>query len=152
MSGLSFELFSVEEADYENIVTIWEASVRASHDFLSEADIQFFKPLILNDFLPAVSLIGLKDQMQRIIGFIGVAKDNIEMLFVHPDFYGKSVGKQLLLYAIEQMGAVRVDVNEQNPRALGFYTYMGFEVVSRSEFDGMGKKFPLFHMILTTKK
>jgi putative acetyltransferase len=148
---LFFKHFSVEKEDYENIVSIWEASVRASHDFLSEADIQFFKPLILNEFLPTVDLIGMRDQTERIIGFVGVAKGNIEMLFVHPDFHGKSVGKQLLLYAIKQMGAVSVDVNEQNPKALGFYTYMGFKVISRSEFDGMGKRFPLLHMSLDMK-
>ena len=152
MSALPFKRFSVGKEDYEHIVSVWEASVRASHDFLSEADIQFFKPLILNEFLPTVDLIGMKDQAERIIGFVGVAKGNIEMLLVHPDFHGKSVGKQLLLYAIKQMGANRVDVNEQNPKALGFYVYMGFEVISRSEFDGMGKRFPLLHMNLVVKK
>ena len=35
--------------EYAEIVEVWEVSVRATHDFLSEDDIQFFKPLILNE-------------------------------------------------------------------------------------------------------
>lgn len=152
MTKLSFDLSTVEKEDYVDVVSVWEASVRVSHDFLSEADIEFFKPLILNDFLPAVRLICMKDHTQSVIGFVGVADGNIEMLFVHPAFHGRSVGKQLLLYAVGEMGATKVDVNEQNLRALQFYTYMGFKVDSRSEFDGMGKRFPLLHMSLHSKK
>jgi putative acetyltransferase len=39
-----------------------------------------------------------------------------------------------------------VDVNEQNPAAVGFYEALGFVVVSRSPVDGDGRPFPLLHM------
>ena len=42
----------------------------------------------------------------------------------------------------------KVDVNEQNPDAVGFYKHVGFEVTSRSPLDGMGKPFPILHMAL----
>ncbi len=54
----------------------------------------------------------------------------------------------LLQYAIEQLGVTKVDVNEQNPQAVGFYEHMGFKVVSRSPLDDMGKPFPILHMTL----
>ncbi|MNC71507.1 putative N-acetyltransferase YjaB [compost metagenome] len=41
-----------------------------------------------------------------------------------------------------------LDVNEQNPQALGFYEHMGFEVYERSEFDEQGNHFPILHMRL----
>ena len=43
--------------EYAEIVEVWEVSVRATHDFLSEDDIQFFKPLILNEYLSEVDPI-----------------------------------------------------------------------------------------------
>ncbi|MGI9275434.1 MAG: acetyltransferase [Endozoicomonas sp.] len=142
-------IFEVNKDEYPEIVEVWEASVRATHNFLTENDIQFFKPLILNDFLAAVNLRCVKNDNGTILGFLGVAEDNIEMLFLDPQSRGKGIGRLLAQYAIEQMDAKKVDVNEQNPDAVGFYQHMGFEVTSRSPLDGMGKPFPILHMALT---
>ncbi|WP_145665710.1 acetyltransferase [Chitinophaga polysaccharea] len=139
---------NVRSADFPGIVAIWEAAVRATHDFLTEEDIQFFKPLILNEYLPAVNLRCVRNKNGDMLGFIGVAENKIEMLFVHPDAHGKGIGKALLNYAIAQQGATAVDVNEQNPQAVAFYLHMGFRVTARSATDGMGKPFPLLHMAL----
>jgi putative acetyltransferase len=41
--------YKIEKAsvdDFDEITTVWEASVRATHHFLSEGDILFFRPLI----------------------------------------------------------------------------------------------------------
>ena len=51
----------VEKSEYETIVDIWEASVRATHTFLPEEDIQTFRPLILNEYLDAVELRCARD-------------------------------------------------------------------------------------------
>ena len=142
-------IFSVDEKDYPEIISVWEASVKATHDFLSEEDIQHLKPLILNEYLKAVELVCMKDSQGKIIGFIGVADRKIEMLFIEPQHRGQSIGKKLLKYAIESMQAIDVDVNEQNEQAVGFYKHAGFEVVSRSPVDGQGKPFPLLHMSLS---
>ena len=106
--------------EYAEIVEVWEASVRATHDFMSEDDIQLLKPLILNEYLSAVELRCIKNDAGNILGFLGVAKGKIEMLFVHPDWRGQGIGKLLLNYAVNDVGAMKVDVNEQNPLAVGF--------------------------------
>jgi Acetyltransferases len=134
--------------DYETLITIWENSVRATHDFLKEEDLQFYKPLILNKYFHHVRLFCHKDGNLEITGFMGIAEDNLEMLFINPVFRGKGIGKELLIYAIEQQQVKRVDVNEQNAQAAGFYTHMGFRIVNRSEFDGAGKPYPILHMEL----
>jgi putative acetyltransferase len=41
-----------------------------------------------------------------------------------------------------------VDVNEQNPQAIGFYEHIGFKKVARSPLDEQGKPYPLFHFAL----
>ncbi|MNT84650.1 putative N-acetyltransferase YjaB [compost metagenome] len=68
------------------------------------------------------------------------------MLFIAPEHRGEGLGKQLLRYALEHLNADELDVNEQNPQALGFYLKQGFEVIGRSEVDGMGQPYPLLHM------
>lgn len=137
-----------EKNDYLILIKIWEASVRATHDFLSESDIAELKPLILEHYFDAVNLRCAKSADGHILGFCGVAEGNIEMLFVAPEARGKGVGALLCAYAIQNQQATKVDVNEQNPQAIGFYQHLGFKVVGRSEIDGQGRPFPLLHMVL----
>ena len=70
------------------------------------------------------------------------------MLFIDNDSRGKGIGKQLILYAINEQHATKVDVNEQNAQAVGFYEHMGFRTVTRSELDSEGKPYPILHMQL----
>lgn len=142
----------VIESEYKTLVEIWEASVRATHDFLDESDIEFFKPLILNEYLAAVELRCAIGDYGEIVGFVGVAEGNVEMLFISPECRGKGIGRKLLTYAIEFLDATLVDVNEQNIQAHKFYEHMNFEVISRSEKDGFGKAYPLLHMRLKVTK
>lgn len=139
---------SVFPEDYSELLSVWENSVRATHDFISEADIEFFKPIIIEQAFPAVMLKCVKDAQGMILGFVGVHDGKVEMLFVHDDARGQGIGKILLQHAIDELNAVFVDVNEQNPQAVGFYQHMGFQVESRSPLDGMGKPFPILHMKL----
>jgi len=134
--------------DYQELLTVWENSVRATHDFISEQDIEFFKPIIIEQAFPAVQLKCIKDQQQNIMGFIGVLEQKIEMLFVLNEARGKGIGKILTQYAISTLDVTKVDVNEQNPQAVGFYQHMGFKITDRSPLDDMGKPFPILHMEL----
>jgi len=135
-------------SDYTELTKVWEDSVRATHDFLPQSYIELLKNLVLTRYLDAVMLICTKDAQQRITGFAGVAGGKIEMLFIDPVHRGQGLGKQLLRYAMEHLNAYELDVNEQNPQALGFYFKQGFEVVGRTEHDGMGQPYPLLHMRL----
>ena len=145
---MTYKIDHIKQEEYPEVVEVWEASVRATHDFLKESDIQFFKPLILNEYLKAVDLRCIRGESDQVVAFSGVADGNLEMLFIHPDHRGKKMGKALLDYVINQQAVRKVDVNEQNAQALGFYLKQGFGVKSRSEVDGMGKPYPLLHMEL----
>ncbi|MFL1492634.1 GNAT family N-acetyltransferase [Pseudomonas antarctica] len=135
-------------SDYAQLAQIWEDSVRATHDFLPDSYIVLLKDLVLRRYLDSVMLICTKDARQRITGFAGVAASKIEMLFIDPQYRGQGLGQQLLRYAIEHLNADELDVNEQNPQALGFYFKQGFEVIGRAEHDGLGQPYPLLHMRL----
>ncbi|UII20492.1 GNAT family N-acetyltransferase [Fulvivirga ligni] len=139
----------ISKEEYPEVVEVWEASVRATHDFLAEADIQYFKPLILNTYLDAVELRCVRNEVGKIVAFSGVADQNLEMLFIHPDYRGFGMGKTLLNCTIEELNVQQVDVNEQNDQAVGFYLHNGFEVYGRSELDPTGKPYPILHMRLS---
>ena len=135
--------------NYLKLIEIWESSVRATHNFLSEENIKHLKPLILEHYFDAVDLRVAKIENGEIVGFIGVAEQNIGMLFISPEHRNKGIGSLLLKNAIKTQDAQKVDVNEQNPDAIGFYENLGFSVVGRSPLDGQGNPFPLFHLELT---
>lgn len=138
----------VEKADHLKLLAIWEASVRATQDFLAEDDLQELKPLILEQYFDAVDLRCAKNGNGEIQGFCGVHDGNIKMLFISPDARGKGIGAMLASNAINEQGASKVDVHEQNEQALGFYERIGFKVTGRSPVDGLGKAYPLLHMML----
>lgn len=147
--SLQYQITVVTPADYAHTLEVWESSVRATHDFLSEADILSLKPLVYDHCLKRMTLYCIRDKADAVIGFLGVDVPKIEALFIDPVWRGKGVGRALLEYAIKDLGAELVDVNEQNGQALGFYQHLGFEVVHRSELDGFGKPFPLLHLKLS---
>lgn len=141
-------LLRATEKEYPELSELWEASVRSTHHFLSEADIQYYKPLVRDVYFPAVQLYIIKNSEGRIAGLLGLSDELIEMLFIHPAEQGKGYGKTLLEYAINEKGFRKVDVNEQNEHAFRFYQNRGFEVTSRDETDAQGKPFPILHMQL----
>lgn len=138
----------VDESDRLRLVEVWEASVRATHHFLAETDIQYFKPFVRDGLIGVMTLICIRDSSGQLLAFAGVDGNKLEALFVDPGRRASGLGRRLLEYAVCSLGARIVDVNEQNEEAVGFYRRMGFNVEGRSERDAAGKPFPLLHMRL----
>ncbi|WP_409039537.1 acetyltransferase [Klebsiella sp. BIGb0407] len=134
--------------DYPALTELWEASVRATHDFLTETHISTLRKQIQNVYMPQLPLWMAVNEAGIVLGFIACHERRVEMLFVSPQSRGTGTGKALMQYAITTLAANEVDVNEQNPQAVGFYLHMGFESVGRSELDGEGNPFPLLHLRL----
>lgn len=145
---MEYKIDKIKKIEHQQVIEVWEASVRATHDFLKEEDITYFKPLILNTYLDLVELKCVRNAKREIIGFSGVAEDNLEMLFICPDARGKGAGKALLQYSIKEQGITKVDVNEENPQAVGFYEKFGFKTYKRTELDPTGRPYPILYMEL----
>jgi putative acetyltransferase len=128
--------------DLPRIVDVWEASVRAEHDVVSEAYIEFFKPIVRDELVRLVELSAVRARDGAIVGFVGVADERIEALFVHPAWRRMGVGRRLVDHAVSARGATSVDLDEQNITAIAFFRRVGFVVVGRSNIDGVGKRFP----------
>ncbi len=127
------------------LVAIWEAAVRATHDFLAEDDIRRYRDLLPGSYLPQVD-VRVAVRGDRVLGFLGTSGHRVEMLFVDPAAHGSGVGTALLRSAMAEHDVVEVDVNEQNPAAVRFYEARGMRVVGRSATDGEGRPFPLLHL------
>ena len=133
--------------DYPELLSLWEESVRATHHFLGEADILAYKKLIGDKYLQSLNLYCIRTE-NKISGFIGLQKNLIQMLFVHPKYMNQGIGKELVNFAISKHKAFEVDVNEQNTNALTFYKSLGFEAFDRFEIDDAGKPFPVLSLRL----
>ena len=136
-------------AELEALTDLWERSVRATHDFLAPEDIAFFRRMVREETLPGVEeLHVIRDEKNGFAAFAGVEAGKLEMLFVAPEKRGRGLGHELVEYLVARRGVRRVDVNEQNAQAAGFYARMGFRIVSHSETDPSGRPYPILHLSL----
>jgi putative acetyltransferase len=134
-------------AEYPALVAVWRSAVAATHDFLTPADRDDIEAHLASDYLPAVRL-RVAEVDGAPAGFAGTADGTLEMLFVDAAHRGTGVGTALVEDAITRSGVTRVDVNEQNAAAAGFYVRRGFGVVGRSETDDAGRPYPVLHLRL----
>lgn len=159
-------------AELDALTDLWEASVRATHAFLAPEDIPFFRQMVRREALPTVDLYVIREtgagvseagnsgaeesragkfgtgNSDAFAAFAGVNGDMLEMLFVAPEARGRGLGRVLVEYVTGHCGVRRVDVNEQNPQAAGFYRRMGFRTTQRDAVDPSGKPYPILHMEL----
>ena len=129
-----------------DLVTLWRASVEATHLFLTKKDIDRIETYVPQAIQDVEHLVLAQGCEGVLLGFMGVAGRKIEMLFLHPAARRQGLGKRLIEHAREHYDIREVDVNEQNEQARAFYEHMGFVVVSRSETDDTGDPFPILHM------
>jgi putative acetyltransferase len=148
---MKYSIDTPTKQDYPELIDVWEKSVRATHHFLPEEYIQYLRPLILDKYFDAVSLLTVRDDQKKIMGFMGTSDDKVEMLFIDPAYRGKGIGKLLMDHAIQELHIRKVDVNEQNEQAVGFYKKLGYTVIKRLEVDSLGKPYPILEMELLKK-
>ena len=132
----------------DQLLEVWERSVRATHLFLSAGEIAEIKPYVPQALreIPHLVVAWRADGVPA--GFLGVDGRKLEMLFLAPEERGKGLGRKLVQYGMERFGIREVTVNEQNPQARGFYERMGFCVCQRSELDEQGRPYPILKMRL----
>jgi putative acetyltransferase len=134
-------------ADHAPLLALWLASVRATHRFLAEDDIQALLPIVRDGALPNLEVWVMEGDRGDLAAFVGLADAHVEALFAAPAYFRRGCGKALLAHARALKGVLTVDVNEQNPDALAFYLANGFEIAGRSPLDASGNPFPLLHLI-----
>lgn len=128
------------------LLTVWEASVRATHLFLSDAEILQIKEYVPQALQGIAHLIVAEDDAGAAVSFMGIEDGRLEMLFLSPAARGQGLGRRLLEYGITRYGVRELTVNEQNPQAVGFYEHMGFATYRRTETDEQGGPYSILYM------
>ena len=136
-----------EEKYRDQIISVWEKSVRATHDFVKPHDIDYFKQIVKGIDFHSFSVYCLTSE-NKVVGFMGIVDYTIEMLFLDPDFIGQGLGTKLMNFALDELKANKVEVNEQNFNAVKFYSKFGFSTYERTEKDPEGKDYPILKMKL----
>lgn len=101
----------------KGLLEVWENSVRATHLFLSDSEIQSIKKYVPQALNEVLHLLIAEDESGRAVAFMGVEAGSLEMLFIAPEERGK-----------------------------GFYEHMGFQVYKRTDLDEQGNPYPLLYM------
>lgn len=130
------------------LLEVWENSVKATHLFLSNEEIIKIKKYVPQAISKISHLIIIENDSNMPIAFMGIENEKLEMLFITNNERGKCLGKQLLNYGIENYNVNELIVNEQNPKAKEFYEHMGFKTYKRSEIDEQGNAYPILYMRL----
>lgn len=110
------------------LLEIWEDSVRATHHFLSDAEVNQIKKYVPQALTGVKHLIVAENEIGIPVAFMGTQDHRLEMLFISSKERGKGIGKQLF------------------PKAIGFYEHMGFTTYKRTDHDEEGNPYPLLYM------
>ena len=84
----------------KGLLEVWENSVRATHLFLSDSEIQSIKKYVPQAINEVLHLLIAEDESGRPVAFMGVEAGSLEMLFIAPEERGKGLGKRLIQYGI----------------------------------------------------
>lgn len=82
------------------------------------------------------------------VGFSGINKGNLEMLFIDPEHFRKGFGTEILQHLLTEDHIQKVDVNKDNEQALNFYIKIGFKSYKESSHDEQGRDYPIIHLKL----
>ena len=132
----------------QQLLEVWESSVRATHLFLSDSEIEKIKGYIPQALREIPHLIASENDRGASAAFMGIDGQKLEMLFISAEERGRGFGKALLDYGMDVYCVNELAVNEQNPQAKGFYEHMGFQVYKRTDCDEQGSPYPLLYMKL----
>ncbi len=130
----------------DQLLHLWEKSVKTTHLFLSDKEIKEIKKFVPTALTAVPHLIIETNTKGTPIAFMGIDDGKLEMLFIAPKEHGKGLGKKLLEYGIKKYHVKELVVNEQNPQAKGFYEHMDFQVCKRSELDEQKNPYPILFM------
>lgn len=145
------EIIKLNQSTEQELLTIWESSVRATYKFLNNDEILQIRNYVPQAFKQVEHLLIIIDH-EQIKGFMGINGQKVEILFINAKARGKGYGRKLLNYGMQKLNIDELAVNEQNPKAVGFYEHMGFKVVERSATDGQSNPYPILRIKLDKEK
>lgn len=78
----------------DKLLEVWESSVRATHNFLSNEEILEIKKYVPEALSGISHLIIKTNEDENPIASMGIENNKLEMLFIAPKYRGKGIGKK----------------------------------------------------------
>lgn len=113
-----------------------------------------YTPLQLSTFLSYYDLTHVRQNLQtqilfcaefdqRIVGSVGLADDRVVGFYTHVDFFGRGIGRMLMLHLHEfarAQGLKRLQLYA-SPIAVEFYLKMGYQIIAQTKPRYLGVEF-----------
>lgn len=126
--------------DMSAVLAIWLAGNLQAHPFIPADYWQGQLEKMELEYLPSAEVFVYADDAdQEIKGFIGVVDGSyIAGLFVHPQYQGQGIGRELLIDGQKRYDSLMLHVYCDNERAVRFYGKNGFQVKERGIEEATG--------------
>lgn len=128
----------------QKLLNLWEQSVRATHLFLSEAEILRIREYVPQALAGVPHLILAENAAGEPAGFMGIDGNRLEMLFLAPESCGHGLGRAMLEFGIQTFAIREVTVNEQIPPPAGFSRRLEFAMCKTHRTAGENPCPPLY--------
>lgn len=86
----------------KQLAQVWKASVKETHLFLSEEEINNIQKYIPQALANISNLIIVENDKGLPIAFMGIDGEKLQMLFISPQERGRGLGKKLLQHGIKE--------------------------------------------------
>lgn len=96
------EIIKLNQSTEQELLTIWESSVRATHKLLNNDEILQIRNYVPQAFKQVEHLLIIIDH-EQIKGFMGINDQKVEMLFIDAQTRSKGYGSKLLNYGMQKL-------------------------------------------------
>lgn len=108
------------------ILDVYDKSISDLNNEISKDSLEQIKNNTKEMIKSVENLIIVKNEEENIIGFMGCENENLEMLYLHPDYKNKGLGKELINIAINNHNVNKTQVTKINTNGIDFLSHMGF--------------------------
>lgn len=120
------DIESRDENLVNEILGVYEKSIEHLNGVMPKESMEEIKNNTEKMIKNIENLIIVKNDEENIIGFMGCENENLEMLYLHPDYKKQGIGKELINIAINNHNVNKAHIVKINTDGIDFCRHMGF--------------------------
>ena len=125
------------DADCDGVIEAWYAASLVATPFLSDDFMSEERGNIRTKWLPMAET-WVSEVDDNVAGFVALIGNEVGAIFVHPDYQGQGIGRELMDHAASLRDELVLDVFEENAIGRRFYDRYGFQFESKHVHDDTG--------------
>ena len=125
---------AMKAEELDKVLEIWVMANEQAHHFLPEGYWRNFYEEVRAEIGQAEVYVW--QEKGQVCGFVGLQKDYLAGLFVHPACQGRGIGSSLMRALQQWKKALTLHVFAENSGAVRFYQRHGFVVTAQQEQEG----------------